>query len=215
MRSVYIHSMREVIFFDLGNVFIGVDPGRSASRLIEYSGEGSVDRLEALFSRSELLDLYQSGRIDTDTFYKRVKDKLEGRFSLDRFVELWNGMFYPNTVMIDMLPEFSDRYRTGLVSNTNALHFRYVEQTYDFFRYFDTIVLSHEVGILKPAEEILRIGLNRVGAAPSETVFIDDTLDNVLAAQSLGMEGFQFSMPDYVVVPGSDKKQRIREVLLV
>ena len=57
---------------------------------------------------------------------------------------------------------------------------------------FETIVISAEEGVAKPAAEIYRRMLERLGVAAAETVFVDDMEENVVAARSLGMAGVVF-----------------------
>ena len=57
---------------------------------------------------------------------------------------------------------------------------------------FDLIVVSALEGVLKPDPTIYRRVLERLGVAPEEAVFIDDTRVNVEAARQLGMVGVRF-----------------------
>jgi putative hydrolase of the HAD superfamily len=53
--------------------------------------------------------------------------------------------------------------------------------------YFDDIVLSSTAGIAKPDCRAFRLALDRLGASSERTVFVDDSLRNVQAAQELGL----------------------------
>lgn len=59
----------------------------------------------------------------------------------------------------------------------------------DFDLLFDDVVDSHELGIRKPNAEIYRVALERLGADPARTAFLDDSPANVAAATALGMHG--------------------------
>lgn len=59
----------------------------------------------------------------------------------------------------------------------------------DFATIFDTIVDSHEVGMRKPNPAIYQLTMNRLGATPTRTAFLDDLEANVHAANALGMHG--------------------------
>jgi putative hydrolase of the HAD superfamily len=65
----------------------------------------------------------------------------------------------------------------------------------DFPGLFDTVVLSGEVGMRKPEEEIFRHAAQTLGLAPEECVFIDDMKANVAAAQACGMTGVLHTEP--------------------
>ncbi|MGD0466378.1 MAG: HAD family phosphatase [Gammaproteobacteria bacterium] len=63
----------------------------------------------------------------------------------------------------------------------------------NFLHYFKGIVVSAELGILKPDQKIYRYLLNKYNLHPVESVFIDDLIINVEGALSVGMQAFQFT----------------------
>lgn len=75
--------------------------------------------------------------------------------------------------------------RTGLISNSWGEGLRYDERLLNDA--FDVVVLSHEVRIRKPAPEIFRIALERIGLAPADCAFVDDLPFNLEPAAELGM----------------------------
>lgn len=62
----------------------------------------------------------------------------------------------------------------------------------NFLHYFKGIVVSADVGVLKPDIEIYRYLINNYKVNPAESVFIDDLLANVEGARTAGMHAFQF-----------------------
>ncbi len=60
---------------------------------------------------------------------------------------------------------------------------------------FDSRTFSCEVGVCKPAPEIYRDCLNKLGAQPSEVLFLDDRESNVRAAEALGLHAVLFTDP--------------------
>lgn len=57
---------------------------------------------------------------------------------------------------------------------------------------FDQVFTSFEIGIRKPEFEFYKVVLREAGANPSETIFVDDKIENVIAARSLGINGIVF-----------------------
>ncbi len=82
------------------------------------------------------------------------------------------------------------------LSNYSLEKFTLVRPDYPFFDWFDQIVLSGEVGINKPAPRIFQILLERTGRQAADCLFIDDTLDNVRAAEVLGFDVIHFQGPE-------------------
>ena len=65
-------------------------------------------------------------------------------------------------------------------------------------REFDGLVLSHEVGLLKPDPRIYKLTLQRFGLRAECAVFIDDLLTNVEGARAMGLHGIHYKNPDQV-----------------
>ena len=58
---------------------------------------------------------------------------------------------------------------------------------------FDAITFSCEVGVCKPEPEIYHDCLHKLGAKPSDTLFLDDRDYNVRAAETLGLHAVLFT----------------------
>ena len=85
-------------------------------------------------------------------------------------------------------------YRIGVISNTSPERAR-ANDLMDGYRGFDTVILSHEVGIRKPDERIFKIALERIGLEAGGCVFIDDHTQNVRAAERIGIKGILYKNP--------------------
>jgi putative hydrolase of the HAD superfamily len=76
--------------------------------------------------------------------------------------------------------------RTGLLSNS----WGFADYPRHLFpAMFDTVVISGEVGMRKPEEQIFLHTARALGLAPGQCVFIDDLPANVAAAEATGMTG--------------------------
>ena len=84
---------------------------------------------------------------------------------------------------------FRSGLRIGILTN-NVREFREMWwPLMDFAGVFDTIVDSHEVAMRKPNPAIYHLTMDRLGAEPSRTAFLDDLQANVDAADAIGMHG--------------------------
>lgn len=177
------------IIFDFGDVFINLD---KAATLRELNKLG----LKEL--KPELLQLflgYEKGIITTSQFLEQVAPIFPGA-SRERLTTAWNA------ILLD-LPEYRlqfleslvelNSYQLFLLSNTNSLHMEHVQETMGEGRYerfmncFVEVYLSHEMKMRKPEAEIFQHVLEQQGLAPRETLFIDDTLENIESAARLGL----------------------------
>jgi putative hydrolase of the HAD superfamily len=83
-------------------------------------------------------------------------------------------------------------YKVGLLSNAwddlrQTMHTRW-----DIDGLFDELIISAEVGIVKPDPRIFHLALERLSVQPAESVFIDDILTNVEAARQEGLVAIHF-----------------------
>jgi putative hydrolase of the HAD superfamily len=85
--------------------------------------------------------------------------------------------------------------RTAILSNMPAPVRDYVLRC-SWLPEFDSQTFSCELGVCKPAPEIYRDCLNKLGAQPSEVLFLDDRESNVRAAEALGLHAVLFKNPD-------------------
>ena len=80
-------------------------------------------------------------------------------------------------------------------SNWSAETFPYARAKYDFFDLFDDMVISGEVGFVKPEPEIYQILLKKIGRPANECLFIDDSLPNIQQANKMGFATIHFQSP--------------------
>lgn len=83
-------------------------------------------------------------------------------------------------------------YRIYMLSNLAADSYAYVSQ-YPFFRLLDGGVFSYRERVCKPDKRIYDILLQRYALDPAETVFLDDNVENVAAAERAGIRGIVFT----------------------
>jgi epoxide hydrolase-like predicted phosphatase len=83
--------------------------------------------------------------------------------------------------------------RTGLLSNSWGPGGHDVYTGYDLAALFDVVVISHLVGLRKPERPIFELAAAKLGVAPADCVFVDDTRANIAAARELGMAAVHFT----------------------
>lgn len=72
-------------------------------------------------------------------------------------------------------------------SNTSEMHVPWVFEAFPEIAVHSGEVLSYRIGVTKPNPRFYRIGLELVGAAPEQCVFVDDDPDNCVAARECGL----------------------------
>ena len=98
---------------------------------------------------------------------------------------------------VDVLADLRDAAFASLaLSNWSAETFPVALERYPFLGWFEGIVISGEVGAAKPDARIFEALIDAHDIEPAETVFVDDSVANVEAAQQLGFIGLRFHDPD-------------------
>ena len=117
----------------------------------------------------------------------------------EKFKEVFSNIFIVNEDVTALLPILKKKYKLVLLSNTNNLHKVYGWEKYQFLQNFDKLILSHEVGAVKPDEKIYKAVEKFTKEKPESHIFIDDILEYVNGAKTLGWDGIQFIGYDNLV----------------
>ena len=67
---------------------------------------------------------------------------------------------------------------------------------YEFFNWFDDILISSTVNLIKPDPQIFTLFLDRIGWVAADCVYVDDSAANILTANQLGFTTIHFQSPE-------------------
>jgi putative hydrolase of the HAD superfamily len=101
-----------------------------------------------------------------------------------------------DSALLDYIRGLHQRYKTGVISNALDDTRSMVENRWGMTDAFDAIIISAEVGVMKPDARIFQIALQSLGVQPAEAVFVDDFPHNVDGARAIGMQAIQFRNPE-------------------
>ncbi len=184
--------MYKAVFLDLGRVLVHFDFKRGyeeLERLCPYAAADIPRRIGA----TDLVNRFESGQIEPRDFVRELSGILDFDAGYDEFCRIWNTIFTEPLLPESMLQGLATRYKLILLSNTNAIHFGMLRETYrPLLRHFHHLVLSHEVGAMKPKPEIYRAALDCAGCAPEECFYTDDVPEFTLAARAHGIDAVLF-----------------------
>jgi FMN phosphatase YigB (HAD superfamily) len=182
----------QTVIFDLGRVIVPFDFNRGYLRLEPLCGIPAAE-IPKRIAPTGLVTRFESGGIEPRDFVRELSKHMNLDISYESFCEIWNCIFEPNTLIPEaMLQDIARKYRLVLLSNTNAIHFEMVRKNYPLLRHFHSLVLSHEVGALKPSPLIFRRAIEAAGCRPEECFFTDDIPAYVEAARAHGLDAVRF-----------------------
>ncbi len=134
-----------------------------------------------------------TGVIDSREFHRQVVERFRLDYSYDDFVEGWCDLFEPVPAMRDFFNEVSGRYRVGILSDTDPLHWAKIRAMAPWLDEVKNPTLSHNVGYLKPHQKMFAEAAANCGSAKEDCLFIDDRIENVDGARYCGMPALQFA----------------------
>jgi len=183
------------IIFDLGEVIIDLDFKKTEKAFLELLHiEGK--QLYNYKTQSPIFDQIETGKITPNQFRDALRQKSQLNVSDEDIDAAWNGMLLNiPSQKIQLVQRLQSNYQTFVLSNTNKIHIDYVNEFLlpqhnikNLNEVFDYVYYSHEIGERKPDEAAFTYILNKHGILPQETLFIDDKLENIETAKTLGIQ---------------------------
>jgi putative hydrolase of the HAD superfamily len=181
----------KAIILDLGKVLIDFDFRRgyqALEGLCPYAASEIPKRLAA----TDLVERFETGLVEPRDFVLQFSRILGLRVEYHHFCRIWSSIFTEPLIPECMLEALAARYRLLLLSNTNAIHFEMIRESYPLLRHFHHWILSYEVHAMKPSPEIFQAAIGRAGCRPEECFYTDDIAAYVEAARRLGIDAVQF-----------------------
>ncbi len=197
-----------VIVFDLGNVLIPFDYKIMTDRLNKVSSGLGEKFLADYKINYHIHRSFESGVMTEIQFIDKMLNILDHKIDSETFCRFFSEIFRVNQDVANLLPQFKKNYKLILLSNTNSIHKKYGWEKFDFLKHFDKLILSHEVGAVKPEEKIYRAVEKISGYTPAEHLFIDDVKEYSDAAIKLGWDAINFVSYENLL-----QEFQIREVL--
>jgi len=182
------------VVFDIGNVLVRWDP-RNLYRRMGYSDPETaaiLTEIGLLEINHRVLDAGKPFPATLQLLVERFPRHAEFIRAFDiRWVESLGGAI-PSSVAI-----FQRLKQAGVpvyaLSNYNRQKFDIACELFPFLMTFDELVLSGDVGLVKPDAEIFELLIGRCGLDVGRTVFIDDSIANVATAARLGFATIHFN----------------------
>ncbi len=182
----------KVVVFDLGNVLIPFDYGRILKAMNDIDA-GLGDRfIKKYYDNYHVHREYETWELSNSEFIKILLNWTENKVAEEKLKNIYADLFVENVDTTALLPILKQNYKLVLLSNTNFIHQKYGWEKYEFLKHFDKLILSHEVGAIKPDEKIYR-AVEAFTNEPSKShVFIDDIAEYIEGAKKCGWSGIQF-----------------------
>jgi len=180
MKTLYIFDMGNVLAFECGVLpdiisYLNINE----EDFFNYTGGNYTKFLNGMISSDEFwarFSLGYGGKVEEELFAKFFNPKIDKRVKL----------------LIRQLKENS-----RVVCGTNVIepHYSYFLEHGDY-DIFDAVYSSHLIGVSKPDPNFYHYILKKEGIKPENTVFVDDTEENILSAEKIGIKSILFTDSD-------------------
>ncbi len=178
---------------------------RRCARLERHTNMSAAEMYAAIYD-GDLEDDFESGRISVTEFCEAFRDLCRLRCDNEALAAAVADIFEPNPEICSLIPRLAARYRVLLGSNTNALHSRHYRRQFEtLLSRFHAIVLSHDIGVRKPAAGFFHHCQKLAGCPAAECLFVDDLSANIEGAKAAGLQGM-------VYAPGGDFAGNLRRL---
>jgi HAD superfamily hydrolase (TIGR01509 family) len=175
----------KLLAFDAGHVFVRFD-WDSVCRGFCQRANCTRERFKAALERLGKRG-YERGKCSTVDFVGTMNEELGSNISLPEFSKLWTHTFEEDPDMADLLQLLGMRYPLFLVSNTNEVHYTYLQQKYNIDRHFKHLIPSYLVGTAKPDREYWQLLIQASGLPPHQILVVDDLKVNIEGANEVGL----------------------------
>jgi putative hydrolase of the HAD superfamily len=135
---------------------------------------------------------FEKGLITEEEFIRIALSGVNHKVEPETFAKIYSDIFTPNNDVISLLPILKNKFKLILLSNTDPLHKKYGWEKYEFLSLFDHLVLSFDIGSVKPEENIYKAVEVFSKFTPQEHLYIDDIAEYTITAKELGWDAIQF-----------------------
>ena len=143
---------------------------------------------------------YETGKITTGEFRDAMRKATGVNFDDKVFDDAWSAMLVDIPVhRIELIKKLVDKYELYILSNTSELHTPVFESLFlqnggvSMRKLFRQTFYSNEIGYHKPDDSSFKFVLEHAGVLAEETLFLDDNIHNIKAAQALGFNAIHIN----------------------
>ena len=188
--------MRDTVIFDLGGVLIDWNPRYLFRKL--FDDEAAMEHFLATVCTPEWHLQHDAGKRFEET-RGTLKQRYPEHAALidafgDRHDEMFAGPIAGTVALLERLA--AANVPLFAITNFPSQTYPVARRRFAFLSLFRDVAVSGDERVLKPDPALFRILLRRNDIAPSQAVFIDDSVRNVEAANALGLHAIHFTSPE-------------------
>ena len=183
------------IIFDLGGVILNINYLKTSQCFKDF-GVINFDDLYTQENQSSLFEEFEKGNLSSQQFLNQLMQKTG--LSENKVVTAWNAMLLDlPKERLNFVTNLREKYRVFLLSNTNEIHIHSFEGSLKktnqldlYYSSFENIYYSCRMRMRKPNIDCFEMVLQENNLIPSETIFIDDSIQHIEGAKKTGIKAY-------------------------
>ena len=190
LDSLKTQGLPRCVIFDLSEVFIAGLPGveKRISRKLSIPEDGLLEN----FGGDPLFQVLE-GRISEASYLGGILDRTGWNLDLVSLKRMLRENFHVQIEgSLDILSDVARTHPVAMLSDHVREWVRYIESIHSFLDLFDERFYSCDLGKTKYDPTVFRDVLNLLGYDPQECLFVDDRIQNVRNAESVGLPSIHF-----------------------
>jgi glucose-1-phosphatase len=202
------------LIFDLGGIIINIDFQLTFEAFAKASGKDIISTIKK-FEDEKIFSRFEKGELTEKELRFFINQQLNTSLSDEALDQAWSALLQDiPAARIEMLKELGRSHRLFLLSNTNSIHIRAVNnilcktcgiEKLDLL--FEKVYYSYDIKMAKPDVKIYEHVLTQNNLKAAESLFIDDNAENIKGASKAGLKTLHIKFPEEYVTDHLWKKK--------
>ena len=184
-----MNSDMKTILFDMYGVILKESKGNFIPYTYSHFAAGEYERLTKLFREDQLFTKASNGDITSDRFLEELGFS-DPQFHMADYLDNWLTL---DEGFVPFAERFAERFELVLLSNDVSEWSAHITAHHNLDRFFAQKIVSGDVRCRKPDRKIFEIALERMRKEPEECLFVDNSVNNLMAAKELGINPVLFN----------------------
>ena len=175
----------DTIVFDLGRVLINWYPYKYMEN--KFGKDIAIKLNQTIFNAPEWNLMDKGLLLEKELWNLQLNKFPKLRFYIEHLKSKILEFLTPIEYNTKLIPKLKEKgYKLFVLSNFSKNSFEAIYNKYDFFKYFDGLVISSYHKTIKPEKKIYQILVEKYNVTPSCSLFVDDKIENINTARELG-----------------------------
>ena len=177
------------LIIDMYGVIIKERTGNFVPYTFEHFDQSQHSHIQKLLEEERLFSKAGLGELSSHEFLSLLGYD-DAEYHMKNYIENYLSL---DSSFIPFAEKYHDLYDFVLLSTDVSEWSQYITEYYGLKKYFKHRIVSGDVHCRKPDRRIYRIALDQVKKYGSQCLFVDDNVNNILAAKELGIHTVLFN----------------------